>query len=169
MKPARQLFASYLGSRGLRLTRERREILGEIMKIHGHFEVEDIYMRLRKKNIKVSQTSIYRTLPLLVESGIVRKTPCDRMKARYEHVLGHRHHDHMVCLKCGRILEFNNERIEQLQKEVGKKYSFEILGHRLVLSGVCEKCRQAVSESAGKRAADIRDIHADILKKAEDK
>ncbi len=141
MKPAEQLFRDYLKSKGLRLTREREEILKEIMKIHGHFEVEDIYLRLRRKKVKVSQTSIYRTLPLLVESGIVQKTPCDRMKARYEHVLGHRHHDHMVCIKCGRIIEFSNERIERLQEEAGKKYRFEILGHRLVLSGLCEECR----------------------------
>ncbi len=141
MKSAEQLFTEFLRTKGLRFTRERRNILSEIMKTHSHFEVEDIYMRLRKKNIKVSQASIYRTLPLLVESGIVLKTPCDKMTARYEHVIGHKHHDHMVCMKCGKVIEFRDQNIEKLQEKDAKKHRFEMLGHRLVISGLCERCR----------------------------
>jgi len=141
MESAEQLFAKFLKSKGLRFTRERRDILGEVMKIHDHFEVDDIFLRLRKRSIKISHASIYRTLPLLVESGIVLKTPCDKMNARYEHVVGHKHHDHFVCVNCGRIIEFNDTKIEKLQEENAKKFRFKMLGHRLVISGLCEKCR----------------------------
>jgi len=130
----------YLGLKGLRFTKERREILKAVMGMHNHFEVEDIFLKLRNKGIKVSQTSIYRTLPLLVESGIVLKNTCDKMHARYEHVLGHEHHDHMVCIKCGKIIEFQDEEIEKLQVRAGRKNNFKIIGHRLVIRGFCDKC-----------------------------
>jgi Fur family ferric uptake transcriptional regulator len=141
MKSAEQLFAEFLRTKGLRFTRERREILSEVMKIHNHFEVDDIFLGLRKRSIKVSHASIYRTLPLLVESGIVLKTPCDKMSARYEHIVGHKHHDHFVCVKCGKIIEFNDTRIEKLQEENARKHHFKMSGHRLVIRGLCEKCR----------------------------
>jgi Fur family ferric uptake transcriptional regulator len=141
MEPAEQVFRGYLSSKGLRLTGERKEILDEIMRTHTHFEVEDIFSSLRKKDSSVSRASIYRMLPLLLDSGIIRKTPCEVMKARYEHVLGHEHHDHMVCIKCGKTIEFKKERIEKLQQEAAREHHFRMLGHRLIISGLCKDCK----------------------------
>ncbi len=141
MQSAEQIFRSYLTSKGLRFTRERKEILAEVMRIHGHFEVEDIFSRLRKKKVDISRASIYRSLPLFLDSGIVRKTPCDVMSARYEHVLGHEHHDHMICVKCGRVIEFKKDGIEKLQEEAVREHGFKMLGHRLIISGLCKDCR----------------------------
>jgi len=141
MRSAEQIFRDYLASKGLRFTREREEILQEVMKIHSHFEVEDLFARLRKKKAGISRASIYRTLPLLLDSGIVRKTPCEAMRARYEHILGHEHHDHMVCLRCGRVIEFKDDDIERLQEKAAKAHGFHVLGHRLVISGLCSRCR----------------------------
>lgn len=140
MKSAYQLFEDYLNSKGLRFTRERREILDEVMRTHSHFEVEDIFAGLRKKNANISRASIYRTLPLLLDSGIVHKTLCEVMRARYEHVLGHEHHDHMVCVKCGKVIEFKKDGIEKLQEEAAKEHRFKMIGHRLVISGLCKDC-----------------------------
>lgn len=141
MKSAEQLFREYLTSNGLRFTRERKEILDEVMKVHNHFEVEDIYAGLRRKKTDISRASIYRVMPLLINSGIVRKTPCEEMKARYEHILGHEHHDHMVCVKCGKTIEFKKEGIEKLQQEAVKEHHFRMLGHRLIISGLCGDCK----------------------------
>lgn len=141
MDSPEHLFRSYLNSKGMRFTGERRQIMEEVMRLHEHFEVEDILLRLRRRGAAVSQTTIYRTLPLLVDSGLVRKTPCDRMKARYEHVLGHDHHDHMVCIRCGEVTEFADKSIERAQREAAKNKKFAMLGHRLVISGICHKCR----------------------------
>ena len=141
MHSAEQLFRSYLISKSLRFTPERRKILKEVMGIHGHFEVEDIFTRLRRKKANISRASIYRTMPLLLDSGIVRKTPCELMAARYEHILGHEHHDHMVCISCGRIIEFKKDKIEKLQEDAAKEHAFKILGHRLIISGLCKGCR----------------------------
>jgi Fur family ferric uptake transcriptional regulator len=132
---------SYLRSKGLRFTRERQELLKEIMAIHEHFEVDDVLLRLRRRHVGVSQTTIYRTLHLLIDSGLVHKTPCDTMKARYEHVLGHGHHDHMVCVRCGKVIEFSDRRIESAQRGAARRNEFAVLGHRLVISGICRGCR----------------------------
>ena len=135
------LFKKYLRSNNLKFTPERREILNEIRKIKTHFEVEDIIYRFHRDNKEISRASIYRTLPLLVDSGIVRKTPCDSMKARYEFIFGHEHHDHMVCIKCGQIIEFKNDYIERLQKQVAESYNFRMIAHKLIISGICENCK----------------------------
>ena len=140
MQSAETQFRTYLKSKGFRFTNERRLILQEIMKLHDHFDPEDLVVKLRKKGTGVSRTSVYRTLPLLVESGIVHKTPCDRMNGHYEHVFGHGHHDHLLCLGCGRIIEFYDNSIEKLQERIVRKENFEMTGHRLVISGFCEDC-----------------------------
>jgi Fur family ferric uptake transcriptional regulator len=140
VKDVEQEFRGFLKSRGLRCTPERLAILREVMASDGHFEADHIFVRLHGKKARASQTSVFRTLNLLVEAGIVRKTPCDQMKARYEPVFGMHHHDHLVCMRCGRIIEFSDECIERLQQEVARKHNFALLGHRLILSGYCDRC-----------------------------
>ena len=141
MQSAEQIFREYLNSRDLRFTRERGKILDQVMRTHSHFEVEDIFAGLRRKKTGISRASIYRAIPHLLASGIIRKTPCEVMKARYEHVIGHEHHDHLVCVRCGRVIEFRKDGIEKLQKEAAGEHGFSILGHRLVISGLCGRCR----------------------------
>ncbi len=135
------LFGEFLARRGMRYTKERRLILKAVMSRHDHFEPEDILVSLHAKGERVSTASVYRTLPLLIESGIVAKNPCDRMGARLEHVLGHDHHDHLVCVSCGKIVEFHNPEIEDLQEKVADDHGFKVEGHRLVISGYCSECR----------------------------
>ena len=134
-------FGRFLKTKGLRFTPERLAILREVIASDAHFEAEDIFIRLRGKESKASQTSVFRTLNLLVEAGIVRKNPCDRMDARYEPVFGVDHHDHLVCIRCGRIIEFKDETIESQQKKIAAKHNFALVGHRLVLSGYCRECK----------------------------
>ena len=141
MQDAESEFRNYLEERGYRTTPERFAVLREVIRSEGHFEADDIFVRLRSKSVSASQTSVYRTLNLLVEAGIVRKNPCDRMSARYEAVFGSEHHDHLICLRCGRIIEFQDENLQRILKEVADRRRFELVGHRLVLSGYCEDCR----------------------------
>ena len=141
MENAEKEFRRFLKKKGLRNTPERFAILREVQASEGHFEVDDIFVRLRGNKPRVSQTTVFRTLNLLVEAGMVNKTLCDRMEARYEAVFGMDHHDHLVCLRCGRVIEFKDEAIETFQEKVARKYNFALVGHRLVLSGYCQACR----------------------------
>lgn len=133
-------FRIYLKSNGLRFTPERRFILGEIFSSHRHFDVEELYQRLRRKGKSISRATIYRTLPLLVESGLVREALRCQDRVHYEHTLGHEHHDHLLCIKCGRVIEFKDEAIEKLQDGICKRYGFKPIEHRLGIRGYCKVC-----------------------------
>jgi len=142
MPDAETEFRRFLKTKGLRLTPARMAILREVMSSEGHFEAQDIFLRLLGKKRRASQTSVFRTLNLLVEADMVCKTPDDRMAARYESIYGIDHHDHLVCVQCGRIVEFKDDAIERQQEKMARKHNFSLVGHRLVLRGYCETCQQ---------------------------
>ena len=137
---AERRFREYLSEKGLRFTSERLAILLHVMSLHEHFEVDDLHHQLRQKGLSISHATVFRTLALLIDSGIVQKIPCQKMPARYEHVFGHDHHDHMLCLRCGRIIEFHNAPIERSQEKVAKEHGFQMTGHHLIMRGYCENC-----------------------------
>ncbi len=130
-----------MSAKGLGVTDQRVAILDEVMSLHRHFEADDVHARLRQKGHRISPATIFRTLALLVESGIVQKNPCEQMLGRYEHVFGHQHHDHLVCLACGRIMEFRDGPIERWQQKVAEEHDFQMAGHHLIIRGYCSRCR----------------------------
>jgi len=136
-----QYFQKLLAERSLKWTPERKAILEEVFASHDHFEADDLLFRLKKKNIRVSRATIYRTLELLVKCRLVRKISFGEDHTHYEHIYGHKHHDHLVCLKCGTILEFNNPTIEEIQEQICRDYDFEPDSHCLQIFGHCTKCR----------------------------
>ena len=134
----------YLRRSGLRATPQRRAVLREVLRGGEHFDAEQLYDRLRERGKKVSLATVYRTLGLLTEAGLIREVlQGDGDRARYEAVYGHPHHDHMVCVECGRVIEFCDERIEQLQRLVCRRHGFRALDHRMGIRGVCRQCREA--------------------------
>ncbi len=133
-------FAEYLQSHRMKLTPERQQILESALKIHTHFEADDLLFQMRKDGIRVSKSTIYRTLPLLVESGFLRELHDDDKHMHYEHVYGHEHHEHLICLNCGKIIEFSNPTIEEMQEEICKQYGFTSIKHRYEILGYCDKC-----------------------------
>ena len=137
----KEQFGEFLSSRGLKWTPERKVILEEVFTTHEHFEADDLLVRLKRKNIRISRATIYRTLELLVESELVRKISFGESHTHYEHVFGHRHHDHLICQRCGNVLEFTNPNIEELQTKVCEDYDFTPDSHCLEIFGLCVKCR----------------------------
>ncbi len=137
-----KIFRSFLGERGLKLTKERTAILREVFSFHGHFEPEHLYFRMRDGGSKASRASVYRTLNLLVESGLVKKVTRTEKGNVYEHTFGHRHHDHMVCESCGKIIEFYSEKLENLQNEICARNGFCGVNHILEIRGHCGQCRK---------------------------
>jgi Fur family ferric uptake transcriptional regulator len=134
-------FRRFLAERQLRVTRERLAILDEIFTTHHHLEVEELYQRLVAKQESVSRATLYRTLDLLVESGLVRRTRFDSDTFKYEPSYGLEHHDHMVCQRCGKVIEFVSREIERLQQLACETHDFEPRSHRLVILGTCRECR----------------------------
>jgi Fur family ferric uptake transcriptional regulator len=136
-----QRFSRFLRSRALKLTPQRRRVFDRAFQTHEHFSAETMYGWLKKEpGAKVSRATVYRTLQLLVDGGFVAALDAGRGELVYEHVLGHAHHDHMLCLECGRIEEFHDERIEELQRTAAAKKGFEIVSHAHRLMGYCRAC-----------------------------
>ncbi len=135
-------FRIYLRKNGLKFTPERTLILKAVFSLRKHFDIDQLWEKLHKKDNRLSRATIYRTLPLLVDCNLIQETLRCQGRVHYEHIFGHKHHDHMVCLKCGKIIEFRNEEIETLQKEVCKKHHFKPVEHRLGIRGYCKKCQK---------------------------
>src|SRR3984893_892448 len=136
-----QIFRKYLERRGLKLTAERRALFDELFGRHEHVEADELLGRLRAKHKKISRATIYRTLELLADSGIVGKLRIGEAGYRYERLRAGDHHDHLVCIECGRVVEFREPRIESLQDEVCARYGFVLLDHSHQMRGICRQCR----------------------------
>jgi len=137
----RKNFESYLKTKKLRLTPQRAEIFERAFATHEHFTVEVFLGWLKKEGSSVSRATLYRTLGLLVEGGFLEELDVGTGESWYEHVLGHQHHDHLICTKCGRIEEFTEPRIEALQEEIAKARGFTLSSHDLRLMGTCRRCQ----------------------------
>jgi len=131
-------FREFLGTRGKRLTQERETIVREIFAEHDHFDSDQIVARLSKPRVnagRVSRATIYRTLNSLEEAGLIRKVARANDREVYEHDYGYPQHDHFICNKCNKLVEFRNEEIEKIQERIAAELGFELVGHRLELYG----------------------------------
>ena len=137
-----QIFQDYIRQRGLRRTPERERILKEVFEIHGHFDVDGLYLNLRRKGVKVSKASIYRALPMFIECGLVREVDFSDGHWHYEHIYGHAHHSHLRCLGCGEILEFEEPALKRLEEDLARQFGYRIKGHQLQVQGYCSTCQQ---------------------------
>ena len=122
------------------MTRERQAILDAVSRTRSHFDVDELAAILREHGHRVSRATIYRTLGVLVESGLAIRHIFGEAIARYESSFGQRHHDHLICVRCGEITEFENPEIEELQESVCREHGFELVRHTMQLFGVCPQC-----------------------------
>lgn len=138
---AEEVLRAYLRERGLKLTSERQTLLRAILGSEEHFEPEDLLVSLRQQGIRVGKATIYRTLPLLVDCGILRRAFLGQNRAYYEHCLGSGPHDHMICTNCGRVIEFDSTDILQLRERLAAAAGFIAQSHRFQIAGICQKCK----------------------------
>jgi Fur family ferric uptake transcriptional regulator len=122
------------------MTRERAAILAAVLDSHDHFNVENLYLRLRSHHHPVSRATIYRTLNLLLETGVVDRARFGSDEFSYEQMRGREHHDHMVCSACGQVVEFMSGEIERLQDAACEEHDFLPQSHRLTIFGLCSIC-----------------------------
>ena len=132
----------YLKDNGLRLTRQRRLIAEAFFEAGGHCNAEELYERVRRDNPGVGQATVYRTLKLLEASGLVSSSRFGTATTHFESVDGG-HHDHLICTRCGRIVEFVDDEIEVLQDAVAARFGFVLEDHKMELYGVPQVCVDA--------------------------
>ncbi len=138
-------FETFLHGRGLRLTKQRAAILRAMYATHRHVTADQLYELLHRsgagKALRIGRATVYRTLALLDAGGFVQGLDVGRESGTlYEHTLGHEHHDHMICLQCGRISEFSDSRLEAVQDEAVRRQGFTASSHRLNVYGTCARC-----------------------------
>ena len=124
--------------KGVKLTDQRRIIAKVMSESDDHPDVDELYKRVSQIESKISIATVYRTVKLFEETGILAKHEFKGGKARYEE-LNESHHDHLIDIKTGEIIEFVDDEIEKLQKKVAEKYGYELVDHKLELYGVKKK------------------------------
>jgi len=140
---AHDILNKYLKSKGkLRSTTERFAVLDAVLDTQGHFDAESLYYRLISGGLKVSKATVYNTLDLLLNAGLVSKYRFAESSSRYEKAFGRPHHHHLICLACGDIIEFVNEKLERIQEEVCAEKKFSPQSYSLQVFGTCSKCRK---------------------------
>ena len=142
------LFKTWISRGGLKATRQREEILNIFLNSPGHKNLAQIYTQVVKVDPKIGYTTVYRTLKLLTRSGIAAQRKFADGETRYEPISEKAHHDHLICVDCGKIIEFEDGALETLQNRIAQHYRFKIFHHRMELYGQCADC---VSKRAAHR------------------
>lgn len=145
IEAAEAIFREYLRDRGLKYTPERRMLLLEVLATQQHFEAEQLLIAMRQAGKRVAKATIYRTLPLLADCGIIKQVQFGDNLARYEPILGQAPHDHMVCRNCRRIIEFDSSEVARLRDQIAARHGFAPSGHRFQIIGLCSECAHADS------------------------
>ena len=137
----RSLLQTHMAKKGLRSTDQRRLIVETFFDSPNHVSIEELLATVRTKDPKVGYATVYRTLKLLTECGVAFERRFGDGLTRYELADDHNHHDHLICVECGNIVEFEEPRVEAIQEEIAARYGFELRSHKHEMYGVCPDCR----------------------------
>lgn len=148
---ARARLAAYVARVGLKRSRTRDAVIEAFLATRGHVSVDELTSTVRRRQPAVGYSTVYRTVKLLVDCGLAAAHAFGDGQTRYERALRTTHHDHLICLACGAIHEFEDEGIERLQAAVAKQLGFEIASHKMELYGRCAACAGAASAGAPSR------------------
>lgn len=139
MEEVREAFSAFLKKRNQRQTPERFAVLEEAYANDGHYDADELYIRLKQKGERVSRATVYNTLELLLECDLVIRHQFGKNQAKYERAYSYRQHDHLICMDCNELFEFCDPRLQSVQEMVADIYKFEIKHHSLNLYGHCQR------------------------------
>ena len=134
-------FRAYIRTQGIRQSRPREEILRAFLETERHLSAAELYEIVRSRDSSIGSATVYRTVKLICDAGLAREVDFNDGTRRYEHEFGHEHHDHLVCVSCGTCVEIVSDTIEAMQQDLATAQGFELVRHKMVLYGVCAKCR----------------------------
>ncbi|MFH0941236.1 MAG: transcriptional repressor [Candidatus Omnitrophota bacterium] len=141
-KKEEEIFGEYVRNKNLKSSSQRQQILKIFLKSERHLTADELYQEAKKVSPHIGYATIYRTLKHFCDSGLCREFKCEDGVTRYEHLYGHRHHDHLICTKCGKFIEVVDSGIEKLQEGLARKEGFMLIKHKLELYGLCKNCRK---------------------------
>ena len=135
------LLKKVLKKENLRYTQQRQAIWDELCSSEEHRDAEEIYLSLRKNGVNASRATVYRTIDVLVKNKLVRKLDLGDGKALYENKIDATHHDHLICVQCGKIEEFIDDNIEKIQDDIVKSFGYKMIRHIHQLFVLCDECQ----------------------------
>jgi Fur family ferric uptake transcriptional regulator len=142
MTPFINLFRRYLREQGLPITQQREVVADVVFSTPGHLSVEDIEVALKGLGERIGKATIYRTMEILVRSGLVKEHDFGEGFKRYEHLFGHQPvHEHLICTSCSEVIEFQSPEVVRLQEETAMRHGFLATRHRLEIYGLCAACQ----------------------------
>ena len=141
--PPAERFNQFLQTTGKRITHQKRLIVEQVFSHHDHFDADELMEHLRSliAERKVSRPTVYRTLAELVDAGMLRKMALGG-RSVYEHEYGYPSHDHLYCQNCNQLIEFQSAELERIRDAVAKQHRFQVLSHRMFVTGICAECRR---------------------------
>jgi len=143
MKPAKSIFRQYLKEKGMLISHQREQILAAFMKSKGHLTIDDLYNAVRKKSPKIGLATVYRAMSVICDAGLAREVDFGDGVRRFEHKYQRQHHHHLVCIKCGRVIEVASGEVERLQKNLAKQHNFAPTKNMMKIFGICSKCNHS--------------------------
>ena len=138
---ARERLATWIAARGLKATRQRDVIVDTFFQQEGHLSVDELLGKVQHRDPSIGAATVYRTMKILTDAGLASARHFEGGQTRYEAALDRHHHDHLICTSCNRIIEFENEKIEELQDRVAEEQGFQVTHHKLELYGLCRECQ----------------------------
>lgn len=137
-----EAFFSHLKRQDFKATPQRMRIAETVFDTHRHFTADELYKMVKKREPLVGRVTVYRTLSHLVEAGMVDELSMDKGVSTYEHVAGHEHHDHLICVDCHSVEELRSASLEAAKKNQAEARGYKMLSHSLKIYGVCPKCQK---------------------------
>ncbi len=134
------LLRTYIENQGLKFTNQRDCIARCFFRTRTHISLDELTVKVKKEIPGTGYATVYRTMKLLTDSGLALSRHFGDGQTRYENLPATGHHDHLICVKCSRIIEFQNEKIENLQNETAARFGFTVINHKLELYGYCPEC-----------------------------
>jgi len=141
MKSAETIFRQYLKEKGLLYSKQREQILKTFMKARSHLAIDDLYNAVRKKKPRIGLATVYRTMRVICDCGLAGEVDFGDGVRRFEHKYRHQHHHHLVCIKCGRVIEVTSNQIESLQKKLARQHNFAPTKDTMKIFGICSRCQ----------------------------
>lgn len=140
LEKEKNIYKNYIIKNSIRESKQREKILEIFLLTEGHSTIYELFENVKKEYKEIGIATIYRAMKIFCDAGLAEEVDVGDGNKRYEHKYNHKHHDHLICIHCGKIIEFSNDNIEKLQNDICNKIEFKPITHSLQIRGICKEC-----------------------------